>query len=179
MSVWDPLLGGAQERAEHALTLRRTLVAVGWACLVGVVMVLAAILWWNRSLAGAGEALVAWFAALFVGVAVPAIPVAALALWTLRHLPRSRAPRIVVGALTGLAFGLVEQLLFTGVAPWALARAEPDLAASLLLAPLVAGAVAGALVGPRPVARTPAPGRDERAEDALLDTDRPANPHQP
>ena len=39
----------------------------------------------------------------------------------------------------------------------------------LLLWPSVAGAVAGWIVGPRPVAAVPGPGPDERAEDALAD----------
>lgn len=176
MSTWDPLLGGAPERAEHALTLRRTLLAVGWAGAVGIVLILGTVAATNRSLSGAGEALALFSVWLVVGAVVAAVPVLVGALWALRHLPRGRAPRVVVGALSGFVFGLVAELLSVGMSPWAIVRDELGFAAMLLAWPVVAGAVAGWIVGPRPEATVAGPGRDEREEDALLDDGGAARP---
>lgn len=169
MSALDPLLGGAQERAEHALTLRRTLRALGWAGLVGLVLVVGTVAATNRSLAGVGPVLGIWIVWFAVGAVVATLPVTVGALWALRRLPAGRWPRILVGGFAGLVFGLVSELLAVGASPWVLVRDEPGIGAMLLLWPAVAGAVAGWIVGPRPVAVAPGPGPDERAEDALLD----------
>ena len=164
--MFDPLLGDARERAEHALTLRRTAVGIGWAAGILVVLILGTIAVTDRSGAGGTFALLV-LSLLSAGV-VAGVPVLVLALWLLRRLPRGRVPRIVVGGSAGLAIGLVEELVFTGMSPWAFVHDEPAFAAMVLLWPLVAGAVAGAIVGPRPPAIVPGAGPDERAEDALL-----------
>ena len=78
-----------------------------------------------------------------------------------------RAGNVLLGR--GLAFGLVAELLAVGMNPVALFRQEPGFATMLLLCPLVAGAVAGAIVGRRPAAVVEGRRRDERAEDALVD----------
>lgn len=165
----DPLLGSAQERAEHALTLRRTLLAIGWASLVGLALVVGTVVATDRSLAGVGLTLGAWIVWLVVGAVVATLPVTVGALWALRRLPAGRWPRVVVGGSAGALFGLVAELLAVGLSPWALLRDELGFGAMLLLWPSVAGAVAGWIVGPRPVAAVPGPGPDERAEDALAD----------
>jgi hypothetical protein len=169
VAIADSLFGVGRERAEHELTLRRTALAIGWAALVGTVLVVGTIAVTSRSLGGVGLVLVLLVMWLVVGAVVAGVPLLVAALWVLRRLPKGRWPRVVVGALAGLAFGLVAELLAAGMSPVALFRQELGFATMLLLSPLVAGAVAGAIVGPRPEAVVEGPGPDERAEDALLD----------
>jgi len=145
----DSLLGAGRERAERELTIRRSAVAVGWAAAILFVLVLVTAVVTEGS-SGAVVTVVLLGGSLLVGCVVAGIPVLLLALWLLRHLGGGRLPRIVVGGLAGLAIGLVEELLLGGMSPWAFVDREPDFAAMVLLCPLVAGAIAGAIVGPRP-----------------------------
>ncbi len=160
----------AAELAEHSLTLKRTLIALAWGALA--VIVLTALVYAVAAGAGAsaiGGALI-WFFISFVLAIVIAPAFVALGLAVLRRCGPGRAPRVWVGAVTGLVLGWGELMLFSGTSPWQLAATDQLLAALHLAVPPVAGAIAGVLVGPRPTpAPEPVPGRDERAEDALLD----------
>jgi hypothetical protein len=163
VSLPDPLFGDESTRAGRALTLQRTLVAVGSAALVGLGLVLGTVAVTDRSDAAlVVELLVIW---LIIGAVVAAAPVTVAALWVLGRLPRGRWPRIVVGAAAGLLFGLIAELIAVGLSPAELVRTEPGFATMLLLWPLVAGAVGGAIVGPRPVTEAAGP---QHAGDAVL-----------
>ena len=168
MSFTERLVGSGDERAQHELTLRRTLVAIGWGALASIVLVAAAVAVSAGIGAAASGWTFAWVALQYVGAVVLSPLLVIGALWVLRRSGSGRLPRILVGLAVGLVLGLVEQLLFTGMSPLELIRTEPDLAFLVLGVPPIAGAVAGALVGPRP-ALPPAsePGPDERAEDSL------------
>lgn len=170
MADWGSLLGNDElERAEHGLTLRRTLAAIGWAAAASVLL-LAAFL---AVTAGVGAAVTGWtfvwVAFQYVGALVLGPVLAAGALWVLRRSGRGRPPRVLVGAAAGLLVGFAEQLLFTGMSPVELVRTEPDTAFLLLGIPLLAGAAAGWLVGPRPDPKPATPSRDDLAEDSLLE----------
>lgn len=169
MAMVDSLFGQGQERAEHELTLRRTALAIAWAAGLLFVLLVGTVAVTEGSLSGASGTLALMTASLLVGCVVAGLPVLLLALWLLRRLGRGRAARIVVGGLAGLAIGLVEELLMGGMSPWAFVHDEPGFATMVLLWPLVAGAIAGAIVGPRRAAVAEGPGPDEQAEDALLD----------
>lgn len=169
MSFTERLVGSGDERAEHDLTLRRTLVALGWAAALALVLVAVSLVAIDGTLGGLGFALAVLAMALVMGSAVVAVPLLVGSLWVLRRCRRGRAPRVVVGAAAGLVFGVAVQMLVTAMAPWTLAATQPGYALVLIGIPLIAGAGAGAIVGPRPPARLAPPGRDERAEDALLD----------
>ncbi len=168
MSFTERLIGSGDERARHELTLRRTLVAMGWGALSSIVLVVATV----AVTAGIGEALSGWTFVWVVLQYVAAVVLAPLlvmgALWVLRRCGPGRLPRVLVGLAAGFVLGLVEQLLFTGMSPVELVRTEPALAFLVLGVPPIAGAVAGALVGPRPaLPSAAAPGPDERAEDSV------------
>lgn len=158
----------AAELAEHSLTLKRTLVAIGWGALVGLVLALGAVAVQSGVRSVTLEAALFYLVVMGVGAAVLAVPLAALALAALRRAGPGRWPRVVMGAVVGAVLGLAEQLLFTHMAPWDFVRTEWPLALLLYAVPVAAGAAGGALVGPRPAARPESPGPDERAEDALL-----------
>lgn len=141
--------------AEHSLTLRRTLAAIGWAALVGFALVLG-----YGLVLGAGGGSVSgaalWFVWTFVGAVLLGPLLVAAALWALRRAGPGRTPRVVAGVVLGLVVGLVEELLFTGMDPVALIRTEPEAAFLLFVVPVVSGTAAGALVGPRPQEPDPA-----------------------
>ena len=157
------------ERTEHDLTLRRTLAGVGWALAVGWLLIAGAAVATDGASTSAVTAATLGLVWAAVGGALAAIPVAALALFALRRTGSGRAPRIVVGALAGAVIGVTQAAVLAHRSPWALAGSDPGLALIMLVVPVLAGAVAGAVVGPRPPARARAVGSDESAEDALLD----------
>ncbi len=155
--------------AEHSLTLRRTLVAIAWGALVGLLLALGAVAVASAVRPVSLEAAAFYLVFMGVGAAVLAVPLAAPALAALRRTGPGRTPRVVTGTLVGAVLGLAEQLLFTHMAPWDFVRTEWPLALLLYVVPLTAGAVAGALVGPRPVDHRREPGPDGRGDDALLE----------
>jgi hypothetical protein len=150
------------ERAEHMLTLKRTLLAIAYTAGIGVGVVVVFVVGLSGLDESAATIPIYWLLPMFVSALIVGLPVAAGAFIVLRSLGSGRWTRVGVGAVSAMVVGLGAGIIFS---------AEWDSAAVLqyLVVPAIAGACAGALVGPRRRAPPLVDGPDERAEDALPD----------